>query len=788
MLVLACLLFYFESTMFQKKKKTAPQKAQLPAFNDVGMTVIQEFLTRRSGDMKSRSGKSNAHILSENDGVVADAAALLSMRLTASEKRFRGCSHNWSDSVRQQFVAHQQLLLAHADQKNYFSLRNPPPQAARPRARLSSHVLPDDDGNDIHDKQMFSIMADGLQLVGDALFAMFASDIHVERRVLTQDLLCEDLAEQFAWDRIQLLEGAEVANSRIDSAALTFAVFSQFASRCSALVQESAPACRHVVQLGAVIPLVRLCQDPPCVPALIDSLACLVSLLSSDSGRGSLFDFGGFEAIVALLSTWLELHLQLDKDDKKSVAISETCEVDEQNTLFMMKGALNCIIGICTGPAIYRVRLLDLGCAGVLFSVLRSCSVDAVLRLAATAVVALGCDDPVGDSSLNLSHDDVGFFDGVVGRVTRADDEEQQRAASEPALEPHMALSNLTHSSFHALTFLNQAARHAVAAAFESVLDSTAMIGRRPVSSAASSQALPPMQVRNRTQLQERNKGTKLFGGGMRAPDQLLSGKHADDGSVHSSVEEARARSKAASVRSRVASSVVGQNTVLTASTFSQDVRSVRAALLDGHHSCSARIASVGTVGTEALCALVCSDNCSNALLAQCCSCLCLICKMSEPNRESVCSLGAIPPIISLLNHKNSRCVAAATAILAVLTKSSVCRKAVAACGGAHALVAASSTGGCDIRGSTSVANIHAVSARQLYCGSSSCASAALTRGAGGRFGKSCGRCHHVWGRDRSQDVGAGWRGERRWQLTLRVGREYVALRCAWRQGLTTRL
>jgi hypothetical protein len=54
--------------------------------------------------------------------------------------------------------------------------------------------------------------------------------------------------------------------------------------------------------------------------------------------------------------------------------------------------------------------------------------------------------------------------------------------------------------------------------------------------------------------------------------------------------------------------------------------------------------------------------------------------------------------------------VAAATAILSVLSKSSVCRKAIAAGGGAQALVAASSNGGFDIQGSTSVANIHAVS------------------------------------------------------------------------------
>ena len=693
-----------------KRKKKDARQGLAPDSMDEGMTVIQEFLNRRPGDMKSRSGKNFAHILPENDGVAADPAALLSMRLRASEKRFRGCIHNWSDSVRQQFVAHQQLLLVHAEKSNYFSLRSPTPAVVKPRARLMSLPQPDGGENDLNDDQMFSIMTDGLQLFGDALFSMFASDIHVERRVLTQDLLCEDLAEQFAWDKIQTFEAADVASSRIDNAALTFVVFAQFASRCSALVQESAAACRHVVQFGAVIPLVRMCQDPPCVPALIDSLASLVSLLSSDVGRASLFDFGGFEAILALLSAWLELHLQLDQSDKKSAAISETCEVDEQNTLFMIKGALNCVIGLCTGPTVYRVRLLDLGCAGLLFSILRSCSVDAVLRLAATAVVALGCDDPVGDGSLNLSHDDMGFFDGVAGRAERAEEDEeqgQQRAASEPASAPHMALSNLTHSSFNALTFLNQAARHAVAAAFESVLDTSALFGRRPASSAASSQALPPMQVRNRTQLQQRNNGAKLFGGGTRDDS-----KHADEGCVHPSIEEARARSKAASARSRAASSVVGQDTAVTVASYSQDLRSVRTALLEGHHSCSARIASVGAVGTEALCALVSSDDISNALLAQCCSCLCLVCKMSEPNRESVCSLGAVPPIVNLLRHKNSRCVAAATAVLSVLTKSSACRRAVAACGGAHALIAASSNGGCDIRGGTSVANIHAVMAR----------------------------------------------------------------------------
>ena len=137
------------------------------------------------------------------------------------------------------------------------------------------------------------------------------------------------------------------------------------------------------------------------------------------------------------------------------MSLSETCEVNEQNSLFLLKGALNCVIGICTGPAVYRARLLDLGCAGVLFSILRSCSVDAVLRLAATAVVALGCDDPLGDSNLVLSHDDIRLFDGVAGRTTRDADGEEERAASEPPLESYMAMSNLTHASFHALNFLN---------------------------------------------------------------------------------------------------------------------------------------------------------------------------------------------------------------------------------------------------------------------------------------------------------------------------------------------
>lgn len=663
--------------------------------------------------MKERGGKSTAHILPDNDGDTADASKLLGMRLTASEKRFRGCSHNWSDSIRQQFVANQQLLLAYAEKNNYYSLRNESFAAVRPRSPLSSYLEQQVDSEDgMHERQMLCIMSDGLQLFADAMFAMFVSDVHVERRVLAQDLICEDFAEQFAWEKIQSLEALEIENSRIDNAALTFTVFSQFATRCSSLVQESAQACRHVVLLGGVIPLVRLCQDPPCVSALIDSLAALVSLLSSDSGRAFLYDFGGFEAIQALLSSWLDAHVSFEKEGKKNVSLSDTCEVNEQNTLFLMKGALNCIIGLCTGPALYRVRLLDLGCAGVLFGVLRSCSVDAVLRLAATAVVALGCDEPLGDSSLSLSHDDIGLFDGVASRLGRDEDSEDERAASEPALDSYMALSNLTHSSFQALSFLNQAARHAVAAAFDSVLDSTAFIGRRPASSASSVQALPPMQARNRTVLQERNNGAKLFGGGVRAPDRLFQGQMSNpsaDAPVHPSVEEARARSKVASVRSRVASSVAGQNTVQSASTASQDLRSIRTALLEGHQACSARVASIGAVGTEALCALLSSDNCSNALLAQCCSCLCLLCKMSEPNRESVCNLGAIPPIIGLLRHKNSRCVAAATAVMSVLTKSSACRKAIAACGGAQALVDASSSGGFDIRGGASVANIHAV-------------------------------------------------------------------------------
>jgi hypothetical protein len=699
--------------LFAKKKKGAgPKSLQVGHNVDVGMAAIQEFLNRGAGAMKARSGKSTAHILPENESAAANSSPILSMHLTASEKRFRGFSQNWSDSIRQQFVAQQQLLLAQAEKSNYYSLRGESSAAVRPRAPLSSYAPQDADENGMHEEQMLSIMVDGLQMVGDAMFAIFASDIRVERRVLTQDLMCEDLAEQFAWDKIQSLERAEIHNCRIDNAALTFTVFSEFASKCSSLVQESAPACRHVVSLGGVIPLVRMCQEPPCVSALIDSLAALVALLSSDSGRAFLFDFGGFEAILTLLSAWLDLHLSFENADKKSMPLTETCEVNAQNTLFLLKGALNCIIGLCTGPAVYRARLLDLGCAGVLFSILRSCSADAVLRLAATAVVALGCDDPLGDSSLNLSHGDIGFFDGVAGRASRDLDSDDERAASEPPLGSYMAMMNLTQSSFHALNFLNQAARHAIAEAFESLLDSTAFIGRRPASSASSVQALPPMQARNRTVLQERNNGTKLFGGGLRAPDRLFSGNsanQADDAAVHPSIDEARARSKVASARSRAASSVAGQNTIQTASSAAQDLRSIRTALLEGHQACSARVASVGAVATEALCGLLSSENCSNALLAQCCSCLCLICKMSEPNRESVCSLGAITPIINLLRHKNSRCVAAATAILSVLSKSSVCRKAIAAGGGAQALVAASSNGGFDVQGSTSVANIHAV-------------------------------------------------------------------------------
>ncbi len=53
------------------------------------------------------------------------------------------------------------------------------------------------------------------------------------------------------------------------------------------------------MRLGGIIPLVRMCQEPPCVPALMDNLAALVSLLSNDSGRAFLFEFGGFEAILA---------------------------------------------------------------------------------------------------------------------------------------------------------------------------------------------------------------------------------------------------------------------------------------------------------------------------------------------------------------------------------------------------------------------------------------------------------------------------------------------------------
>jgi hypothetical protein len=162
------------------------------------------------------------------------------MRLTASAKRFRGCGDNWSDSIRQQFNAQQQLLLTIAEKATITPceaslLRWPG------RVQALSNVAEDADDTEMHDLQMFSLMADGLQQVGDALFALFASDIHVERRVITQDLICEELAEKFAWEKIQSLEAAEVDNLRIDNAALTFAVFSQFASRCSTLVQESAP-------------------------------------------------------------------------------------------------------------------------------------------------------------------------------------------------------------------------------------------------------------------------------------------------------------------------------------------------------------------------------------------------------------------------------------------------------------------------------------------------------------------------------------------------------------------
>ena len=310
--------------------------------------------------MKARSGKSTAHILSENESAATSATTILGMHLKASEKRFQGCDRNWSDSIRQQFVAQQQLLLAQAETSNYYSLRGKSSAAVRPRVLLSNLAPQErDDVEGIHDIQMLSIMTDGLQMIGDAMFAIFASDNRVERRVLTQDLICEDLTEQFAWDKIQALERAEVDNCRVDNAALTFTVFSEFASKCSSLVQESAEACFHVVCLGGVIPLVRICQEPPSVAALIDSLAALVALLSSDSGRAFLFDFGGFEAILALLSSWLELHLSFEKQDQECISLTETCEINEQNTLFLMKGALNCVIGLCTGPAVYDALTFD---------------------------------------------------------------------------------------------------------------------------------------------------------------------------------------------------------------------------------------------------------------------------------------------------------------------------------------------------------------------------------------------------------------------------------------------
>ena len=104
--------------LFSKKKKAAGSKAQqISPQTDVGMAVIQEFLNRGPGAMKARSGPSTAHILSENDGAVVDASTLISMRLTASAKRFRGCGHNWSDGIRQQFNAQQQLLLTRAEKK-----------------------------------------------------------------------------------------------------------------------------------------------------------------------------------------------------------------------------------------------------------------------------------------------------------------------------------------------------------------------------------------------------------------------------------------------------------------------------------------------------------------------------------------------------------------------------------------------------------------------------------------------------------------------------------------------
>ena len=162
--------------LFSKKKKAAGSKAQqISPQTDVGMAVIQEFLNRGPGAMKARSGPSTAHILSENDGAVADASTLISMRLTASAKRFRGCSHNWSDSIRQQFNAQQQLLLTRAEKSNYYSMRGESSAVARPRVQALSNVAEDADDTEMHDLQMFSLMADGLQQVGDALFALFAS-------------------------------------------------------------------------------------------------------------------------------------------------------------------------------------------------------------------------------------------------------------------------------------------------------------------------------------------------------------------------------------------------------------------------------------------------------------------------------------------------------------------------------------------------------------------------------------------------------------------------------------
>ena len=96
--------------MFSKKKKASGAPSKRVTHNaDAGMTAIQEFLNRGPGTMKQRGGKSNAHILSDQDGEVAEALKLHTMRLKAAEKRFQGFNQYWTDSNRKPIVKVRQF-------------------------------------------------------------------------------------------------------------------------------------------------------------------------------------------------------------------------------------------------------------------------------------------------------------------------------------------------------------------------------------------------------------------------------------------------------------------------------------------------------------------------------------------------------------------------------------------------------------------------------------------------------------------------------------------------------